>query len=136
MFDNDCLSPFRLSFVVTKLSPFCCNKIPDWVAYTLLFSRPVVSDFAIPWTAALQTSLSLSISQSLPKFAQVHVTKIYFHCSGVVNLRSGCQHSCVRVVFWVKDSLYLQMAEGTSWLSTGIFYKGTIPIHQGSNLMT
>ena len=136
MFDNDCLSPFRLSFVVTKLSPFCCNKIPDWVAYTLLFSRPVVSDFAIPWTAARSPpcpSASPRVCPSLPKFM---LQKFIFTVLESVNLRSGCQHSCVRVVFWVKDSLYLQMAEGTSWLSTGIFYKGTIPIHQGSNLMT
>ena len=36
-----------------------------------LFSCPVMSDSATPWTAAHQTSLSLTISQSLPKF-QVH----------------------------------------------------------------
>ena len=34
----------------------------------LLFSRPVMSDFVTPWTAARQASLSLTISQSLPKF--------------------------------------------------------------------
>ena len=34
----------------------------------LLFSHPVASDSADPWTAAHQASLSLIISQSLPKF--------------------------------------------------------------------
>ena len=34
----------------------------------LLFSHQVVSDFTTPWTAALQASQSLTISQSLPKF--------------------------------------------------------------------
>ena len=34
----------------------------------LLFIRQVMSDFSTPWTAACQASLSLTISQSLPKF--------------------------------------------------------------------
>ena len=34
----------------------------------LLFSHPVVSDSVTPWTAARQTSLSLTIYQSLSKF--------------------------------------------------------------------
>ena len=34
----------------------------------LLFSHLVVSNFATPWTAACQTSLSLTISWSLPEF--------------------------------------------------------------------
>ena len=34
----------------------------------LLFGHPVVSDSVTPWTAARQTSLSLTIYQSLPKF--------------------------------------------------------------------
>ena len=34
----------------------------------LLFSRPLMSDSATPWTAAHQSSLSLTISWSLPKF--------------------------------------------------------------------
>ena len=37
----------------------------------LLFSHPVVSDSVIPWTAALRVSLSLIISQSLPKFMSI-----------------------------------------------------------------
>ena len=37
----------------------------------LLFSRLVVSDSAIPWTAAGQASLSLTISWSLPKFMSI-----------------------------------------------------------------
>ena len=37
----------------------------------LLFSHPVVSDFATPWTAAHQTFLSLTISQNLPKFMSI-----------------------------------------------------------------
>ena len=46
----------------------------------LLFSHPVTSDSVTPWTAAHQASLSLNISQSLPKvtsIAQGHV-----HCMG------------------------------------------------------
>ena len=34
----------------------------------MLFSCPVMSNSATPWTTACQTSLSLTISQSLPKF--------------------------------------------------------------------
>ena len=37
----------------------------------LLFSCPVVSNSATPWTAACQASLSLTISQSLPKFMSI-----------------------------------------------------------------
>ena len=37
----------------------------------LLFSRSVVSDSAIPWTAARQASLSFTISQSLLKLTSV-----------------------------------------------------------------
>ena len=37
----------------------------------LLFSCPVMSDSATPWTAACQASLSLTISQSLPKFMSI-----------------------------------------------------------------
>ena len=43
-----------------------------WLLFTrfllLLFSRPVMSDSATPWTAACQASLCLTISWSLPKF--------------------------------------------------------------------
>ncbi|XDA71773.1 hypothetical protein R6Z07F_002059 [Ovis aries] len=35
------------------------------------FSRSVVSDFAIPWTTACQTSLSITNSRSLPKLKSV-----------------------------------------------------------------
>ena len=37
----------------------------------LLFSCPVMSDSATPWTAACQASLSFIISQSLPKFMSI-----------------------------------------------------------------
>ena len=37
----------------------------------LLFNHLVVSDSATPWTAAQQTSLSLTISRSLPKFMSI-----------------------------------------------------------------
>ena len=37
----------------------------------LLFSLPVVSDSASPWTAACQASLSLTVSGSLPKFMSI-----------------------------------------------------------------
>ena len=37
----------------------------------LLFSCQVMSDSAIPWTAVCQASLSLTVSQSLPKFMSI-----------------------------------------------------------------
>ena len=37
----------------------------------MFFSCPVMSDSATPWTTAHQASLSLTISQSLPKFLSV-----------------------------------------------------------------
>ena len=37
----------------------------------LLFSHPVITNSATPWPAALQVSLSLTISWSLPKFMSV-----------------------------------------------------------------
>ena len=37
----------------------------------LLFGCPVMSDSATPWTAAHQASLSLTVSQSLPKFMSI-----------------------------------------------------------------
>ena len=37
----------------------------------LLFSHPVMSDSATPWTIACQASLSLTISRSLPKFMSI-----------------------------------------------------------------
>ena len=37
----------------------------------MLFSCPVMSNSATPWTTACQTSLSLTISQSLPKFMSI-----------------------------------------------------------------
>ena len=39
--------------------------------WLLLFSRPGVSHSATPWTATHQASLSLTISQSLPKFMSI-----------------------------------------------------------------
>ena len=51
-------------------------KVPVWKSSCistcgLLFSHPVVSNSATPWTAACQASLSLTISQSLPKFVSI-----------------------------------------------------------------
>ena len=37
----------------------------------LLFIRQVMSNFSTPWTAACQASLSLTISQSFPKFMSI-----------------------------------------------------------------
>ena len=45
----------------------------------LLFSRPVVSDFVAPWTAGLQSSSSLTISYSLPKFMFTALAKQSSH---------------------------------------------------------
>ena len=51
----------------------------------LLFSSPVMSDFETPWTAACQASLSLTISQSLPKFMSIALlmpsSHLIFWCS-------------------------------------------------------
>ena len=41
----------------------------------LLFSHPVVSNSLRPWTAAHQSSLSFTISQSLPKFMSIALVK-------------------------------------------------------------
>ena len=45
--------------------------IPLQRLWFLLFSCPVVSDSATPWTAAGQASPSLTVSQSLPKFMSI-----------------------------------------------------------------
>ena len=37
----------------------------------MFFSHPVMSGFVTPWAAACQASLSLAISQSLPKFISI-----------------------------------------------------------------
>ena len=37
------------------------------------FSRPVMSDFSTPWTAACQASLSITNSQSLPKLMSIEL---------------------------------------------------------------
>ena len=42
-----------------------------WRAVVVLFSRPSMSDSVTPWTAAWQAFLSLTISQSLPKFVSI-----------------------------------------------------------------
>ena len=50
----------------------CPHIYPLFVSLSvLLFIRQVVFDFATPWTAAHQASLSLTISQSSPKFMSV-----------------------------------------------------------------
>ena len=63
-----------------KLSTDICNIDELWKYYAkqkkpltkhhiqLLFRHLVMSDSAAPWTAASQASMSLTISQSLPKF--------------------------------------------------------------------
>ena len=45
----------------------------------LLFGHPVVSDSVTPWTAACQTSLSLTIYQSLPKFMIITLVMLSSH---------------------------------------------------------
>ena len=45
----------------------------------LLFGHPVVSDSVTPWTAARQTSLSLTIYQSLPKFMIITLVMLSSH---------------------------------------------------------
>ena len=69
------LSDFTFTFFTMDLeySPFpigqhCCLFHRWW---WLLFSRPVMSDSVTPWTAACQASLSLTISQSLPRFMSI-----------------------------------------------------------------
>ena len=56
------------------------------------------------------------------------------------SVRSGWQHGhLVRVLFWVEDEadfpFYPHIAERLRELS-GVFCKGTNPIHEGSILMT
>ena len=51
----------------------CCTSeinITLLIIY-LLFSHQVISNSASPWTPAHQASLSLTISQSLPKFTSM-----------------------------------------------------------------
>ena len=45
----------------------------------LLFSHPCMSDSATPWTAALQASLSLIITRSLPKFMSIALVMTSSH---------------------------------------------------------
>ena len=47
-------------------STWVCKELDMTEQLTLHFSRSVVSDCAIPWTAARQASLSITNSQSLP----------------------------------------------------------------------
>ena len=49
------------------------------ITYMLLFSHPVVSDSVSPWTAAHQASLSLTISQSFPKFMLIASVMLSSH---------------------------------------------------------
>ena len=55
----------------TKVSHNAGRFLTIWATAKLLFSSPVVSDSATPWTTAHQASLSLTISQSLPKFMSI-----------------------------------------------------------------
>ena len=61
-----------LSFSLTDLpTGTYFTYTAQWVLASnllLLFSHPVVSDSAIPWNAALQAFLSLTIFWTLPKF--------------------------------------------------------------------
>ena len=53
----------------------CCTSeasITLLIIY-LLFSHQVISNSATPWTPTLQASLSLTISQSLPKFTSIEL---------------------------------------------------------------
>ena len=61
----------RVHILLNK-SVVCFPKLQKTTSHRLegllLFSHPVVSDSAAPWSAAHQASLSLTISLSMPKF--------------------------------------------------------------------
>ena len=54
----------------------CCTNYPGGY---LLFSRQVVTDSATPWTAAHQSPLSSTISQSLLKFMSIESVMVFNH---------------------------------------------------------
>ena len=61
--------------ILKTLPVWVCSEdlvhLTTTTAGTLLFSRSVLSDSATPWTAACQTSLSITISQSLFKLMSI-----------------------------------------------------------------
>ena len=59
-----------LSIYIPIVANWCVVESPCSSSW-LLFSRPVVWLFATPWTATHQASLSITISQSLPKFMSI-----------------------------------------------------------------
>ena len=60
--------PFCISEQIQAFSIFSCS---------VQFSRSVVSDFASPWTAAHQASLSITNSQSLLKLMSIESVMSY-----------------------------------------------------------
>ena len=50
---------------------YSAKDSPHHKEFFLLFRHQVVSDSVTPWTAALQASLTLTISRSLPKFMSI-----------------------------------------------------------------
>ena len=57
----------NLHFLALKLPSFPNTNLSTYIFNSVQFSRSVVSDFATPWTAACQASLSIISSRSLPK---------------------------------------------------------------------
>ena len=54
-----------------KMKEIMCMQIPSKLRSSVQFSRSVMSDSAIPWTAAHQASLSITNSQSLLKHMSI-----------------------------------------------------------------
>jgi len=57
----------NLHFLALKLPSFPNTNLSTYIFNPVQFNRSVVSDFATPWTAACQASLSIISSRSLPK---------------------------------------------------------------------
>ena len=63
-----------------RLCPLnACNTLSPPTPMLVVQSPSRVPLFVTPWTAARQASLSLTISQSLPKFMSINYTSIYFN---------------------------------------------------------
>ena len=78
-----------------------------WTLFSVQFSRSVVSDSATPWTAARQASLSITNSQSLPKFMCIELVMPSNHlilCSPLLLLPSI--FPSIRVFFKWLSSLH------------------------------
>ena len=57
----------NLHFLALKLPSFPNTNLSTYIFNPVQFNCSVVSDFATPWTAACQASLSIISSRSLPK---------------------------------------------------------------------